>query len=237
MRTTKLIWLAGMVFMLASMTDAMAQRGGGGRGGPRLDPAKAAAAQELQAKEVAKVVGLSGDATGKLVAAYKAARESAAPAGGRGGGGRGGGGRGGFGGSQVVDEEKAKLKTAISEFLSDDEAGEASDALAVAFSRRTGRSWDRMVDVLASFSLGDEKLFSTLTLVRAYAVDSDKAFQDAIANQDFQSIGTATQAARDTLDGALASILSEEQLAKWKEDVPAGGGFGGRRGGGGFRGN
>ena len=67
MRTTKLSWLAGMVFMWASMTDAMAQQqrgagggGRGGRGGPRLDPAKAPSAYKSAGsaggKEVNKAI-------------------------------------------------------------------------------------------------------------------------------------------------------------------------------------
>ena len=237
MRETRLVCFAVALMLVASINNASAQRGGGrgGFGGPPLEAEKAAAAQEAEAKSVAGDLSLSGDDTGKLVAAYQAARKSLDEAMQKARDNAGGG----FGGFQAImelpGEEKTKFKTAIAEFLSGDQAGKAADGLAGGITLQ-GNQVDRMVDAFGAFSLGDDKLFAAVKLVLAYAAEADAARAEAIANQDFQSIRTGTQAAREKLETALGSVLSAEDLTKWKEANPQGGGRGGGRGGG-FRGN
>ncbi len=67
------ICVAALVVFLGVSTDAAAQRG---RGGPQLSAEKLDAAWALQATCVAKELGLSDEAAGKLTTLYKGARKS-----------------------------------------------------------------------------------------------------------------------------------------------------------------
>ncbi len=128
---------------------------------------------------------------------------------------------------ELSEKERAKLKAAIEGFLSEGQVTKALESLGT-FSRQ----WDRFVDTVAGFQLEDGPLYSALGFVTSYVVDSEKARREAMANMDFQSMRGATQELKATLDASLAGILSETQLASWKEATA----FRGRRGGGQGRG-
>ncbi len=205
------VFAVGMLFHLAWSPVADAQ---GQRGGPRLAPEKQEAAWTLHSTCVAKELELSGDNTKKLVTAYIAARKSHGKAmealRGEGGGGGGQGRWQRF--RELSESEGKKLETAFSEFLSKEQTKEATTTLG-----SFDWSGDRYIDTLASYKLGDEKLFSALKHVSGYIVDYSKARADAMAGGDWQSIRTARQELKGKLDTSLASILSEEQLSQWKE--------------------
>lgn len=203
--------------------SVMAQRGGG----QGLSPEKRDAAWGIEAGGVAQQLKLSDEKAAKLTAAYKAARTSQGEAmrelratAER--------GPGMFQEMQALNEaELGKLKKSLAGDLSDDEITGALASLGT-FSTQ----WDRLVDVFASFGLGDDKQGKGLALIAKYVVDSDKARAEAIANMDFQSMRGAMQTLKGELDTAIAATLSEEQLATWKEKT-AQRGRGGRGGGGG----
>lgn len=197
--------IVGLIFMFGNPTAVEAQAG---RGGPQLELEKARAAWTLAAQGVAKELGLNNKATSQLIDAYTAARGSHRKA-------LEGlsGGREGFQASrELTDKERDKLETVLKGFLSDEQAGKALASLG-AFSGE----WDRMLDVLAGFKLGDEPLYKALPLISTYVIDYDQARSKAIANQDWQSMRSARQGLKEKLDAGLAEIFSQEQLATWKE--------------------
>ncbi len=183
-----------------------------GPGASRLADADREAAWTLQAKGVAASLELTMDEAVKLNEVYSASRtsleaavEKLADSGER--------GPGRFEAyRKAADEERAKLKTALAEFLPP-EAAEKATATLGTFSRQ----WDRMAHTLAGFGLDDEKLNMALELVAGYVVESDAAMREAFAQQDWQSVRTKVQESKSSLDTALAEVLSEEQLATWKE--------------------
>lgn len=203
-----------------------------GPGGPQLSPEEREAAWELQAKGVAKDLGLADDATAKLVEAYKAARKShqEALAGLAGGGAPGGGGAlGGGGGAErfqafqkLNEEHRAKLKEALSGVLNEEQAGKALASLGT-----FNRQWDRMVDTLAGYGLDAEKQAKGLSLIAAYVVEADAAMAKARESGDFQAVRTAAQGLKEKLDSGMAEVLSAEQLAEWKTATAFRGGRGG----------
>lgn len=197
--------IVGLIFLLGGATEAAAQF----RRGPQLAPEKAQAAWTLAARGVASELGLSREATSKLVNAYKAARESHQKAMQE----LSGGGPGGFQAYQeLTEKERGKLEAVLKGFLSDEQAAKAMASLGT-----FNREWDRLLDVLAGFKLDDKKLFKALALVSTYVVDYDKARRSAMANQDWESIRTAREKHKGILDSGMAKILSKEQLATWNE--------------------
>ncbi len=197
--------IVGFIFLLGGATEVSAQF----RGGPQLTLEKAQAAWTLAARGVANELSLSKKVTSQLVDAYKAARESYQKAMEEL---RGTGGRGFEGFRELAGKERGKLETALKGFLSDKQAAEAIASLGT-----FNGEWDRMLDVIAGFKLNDKKLFPALALISTYVVDYSKAANTAMANQDWQSIRTARETHKATLDSGLAGILSKEQLATWNE--------------------
>ncbi len=226
--------LVATLWLTAGGQFALAQFGRGG--GPPLEPEKAQAAWALQAKAVAAGLTLEEKAATALAGAYKSARESYQKAMqeviGSGGGPGGGGGPGNFQALQEIRQtESGKLDNALKLFLNDEQRTQALASLGT-FSVE----WDRHVDTLAGFGLEAAKLDEALKHTVAYVVEVDKAMQEAMASFDFQAVRGARQTAKEKLDKALASILSEDQVAKWNEATAprgGGGGFGGGRGPGG----
>ncbi len=96
--------------------------------------------------------------------------------------------------------------------MSDKQAAEAIASLGT-----FNGEWDRMLDVLAGFKLDDDKLFKALTLISTYVVDYNKAVNAAMASQDFQSMRSARETHKATLDSGLAKILSPSQLIAWNQ--------------------
>lgn len=236
MRTGKLarMTLAAGVAVAAGMYTgaAVAQfgggGGGGGRGGPPLDPAKAAAARQLEAEGVAHDVGITGDAVGKLVTAYKASRDSQGKAmedmmatAER--------GPGMFQQMQDInDAERAKLQKDLEGFLKPDQVKSAMASLGT-----YAREWDRFVDVLSGLGLEKDKQFQGLTLIAKFVVDMDVARAQAMAAMDIEGMRAAQQENKAKLDESMKGVLNADQLAKWTEGTARRGGGGGGPGGGG----
>lgn len=224
------VCMVAAALFFSTALDATAQPGG--RGGPPMAPEKLDAALTLEARGVAKELGLSDEVTAKVVDAYKAARKSQQAAmrelfsAGR------GGGMEAFQERLALNEkERGKLEEALKGFLKAEQAGKAVASLGT-----FNRQWDRFTDTLAGFQLGEEKLYPALKLTCQYVVDSDAARSEAMANMDFQSMRSTAQKLKAKLDAGLAEILSEEQLSAWKTATVRrgrpGGGSRGPRGGG-----
>lgn len=229
------LFMAALI--VAGAATALAQRPGG-RG--RMSPEQQATVWEAQARTAAKVAALGDDETTKLVEAYAAARKSHGEAtqGMFGQGGRGGGGGGAMMEVMQLGQTKAsEFAATVKEFLSEDQAAKVLPSLG-SFNFQVARQWDRMVAVVGRMELDEAKHGQALGLVNTFAADAAKASDDAISSGDFQSIRTASQEAKTKLDGKMAGVLSEEQLATWNEATQQrrrggrGGGGGGRRPGG-----
>ncbi len=225
-------WMKGAVALGAALaigwcaSSAQAQfggggGGGGGRGGPRLDPAKVAAAQKLEAEGVAHDLGVTGDAVGKMVAAYQANRDAHRKEmdvlmenGQR-------GPETLFQMQDINDTQRAALKKEL-EGIIGDKAGAATDVLAT-----YAREWDRYVDTYSSLGVSDDKKFKGLSLIAKYNVDATKARMEAMQAMDMEGARAAGEEHKAKLDAALKDVLSAEQLAKWTEGTARRGGGGG----------
>ncbi len=203
------------VLLVLTGSSGLAQFGGD----PQLSPEQQQAAWALEAKSLAREAKLSDEATENLVAAYQTARgshqkalqEAIAS---------GGGGFGHFQGTREVNEAEAgRLQAALAEFLQTEQRTEIMATLGT-----FNREWDVMVDTLAGFELDEEGLYAGLRHVNGYVLGSTKALEEARANFDFESMRTAREEIKSELDTALISVLSEEQLAKWKEATARRGG-------------
>jgi len=196
------------LFLLMSSTNAFAQWRQAG-----LAPEKQAAAQEWEAKTVAKMLKLSKETTDQLVAAYQAARENYGTA------------MEGLRNSQEGDRaarfqkyqqlgetEKKKLENALEKFLTKEQTQKAIASLGT-FSRR----WDQYVDTLAGLELEEEKMYKALDQVTTYVAESSKAMQEDATRSNWSARRTILQEHKATLDAALKSILSEKQIATWTE--------------------
>ncbi len=183
------------------------------QGGPRLAPEKVEAAWKLEAECVARELGLSKKDMERLVGAYKAARETYQKAIRELSEGQGGDRRSRYQASRELQEkERGKLEEALKGILKEKQVAQAIASLGT-----FNRSWDRYVDTLAGFELGEKKLFKALALVNQYVVDTDKAMREAMANEDFESMRETRRELKEKLDTALAAVLSEDQQAKWSE--------------------
>ena len=180
---------------------------------PEFTPEKRAAAQEVEAKCVAKSLNLSEEVTGQLVTAYKAARKSHREAMEKIRESEEGDRASRF--QQYLelnDSDRGKLESALKEFLTEDQVKKAIESLGT-FAWR----WDRYVDTLAGFELDEEKLYQALGLVNTYIVDISKAGSEARKNSDWEAWRTIRREHKEKLDTGLATVLSAEQLAQWTE--------------------
>lgn len=202
--------------------------GGGGRGGPRMDPAAAAAAQKLQAEGVAHDLGITGDAVGKVAAAYQTNRdhqrkemESLMETAQR-------GPEMLFQMQDINDASRAALKKDLEGIVGAEKAGAATDILGT-----YAREWDRYVDVYSSLGVSGDKMYKGLSLIATYNVDSTKARMEAMQAMDMEGARAAGEEHKAKLDTALKDVLNADQLAKWTEGTARRGGRGGPGGPGG----
>lgn len=215
-----------MSVLMFGCLAAVAQQGG--RGAAAMDPAQAAKAWELEAKNVAKSIGLSDEQTTKLVDAYKAARQSYATAA------RAQMSQGERPNMQAMLElnksERAKLAAALEGTLTPEQAEKALASLG-SFNWR----WDSMVLALDGMGLEEAKKEQALTKVADYVAETAKAREAAAGGGDMQAMREKGRELREKLDADLGQILSAEQLAQWKEATAMrrGPGAGGRGAGGG----
>jgi hypothetical protein len=186
---------------------------------PPLDPARRITAQELEARSVAKVLGLDETLTRNLVKAYQTVRESgtvgaaiafvrAEP---------------GQNPLLVLDRfgaapQAANFLKAIEAFLTPEQTLSAMESLG-AFN--VSSCWDTLVDEVAQFNLGRDKQDQALAAVRVY-----------VAPLGARGAPPAT-ALKDRLDAGILPLLSEAQAERWKQDtaIPAPPGPPGPRGG------
>ena len=219
------------------------QRPGGMR--ETLAPEKAKAAQELQATGVAKRLSLKDDQVKAVVKAYTDARESYSKAnekliqelrdkqGDR---------------QQMMQErmkamedltksEREKFEKALGSTLTTDQTSKVMASLGAFV---IAPQWDRMTDTIAGFKLDAAKQQTAQNAIEDFVVAQAKIRppgRDA-SDADREAAQKARQEARDTLDGALKKVLSDDQVKKFEETLPRGGRGGpgggpGRRGGGG----
>lgn len=201
--------------------SAFAQRGRG----PAFAQDRLETAWTLEAQGVAHDLGLSEEATSKLVDAYKDVRASHQKAleelmatAER--------GPGMFQQMRDVNaSERAELKERVASFLDQEQTDEVIKSLGT-----FNRQWDRLVDALASLGLAEDKQYEGLTLIAEYAVESTAAQEEAMAAMDFQSMRSTMQTMKEELDASMEDILTAVQLSQWKEATAR---RGGRRGPGG----
>lgn len=223
MKGLRVICGLALVFLLAVPMDADAQRG---RGGPRLEVEDAQAAWDLQAKSVAKDIGLGKKQANKLSEAYAAARknhqaamqelrESS------------GGGRGNFQAHrELSDEERGKLENALKGVAKDGQIEKVLASLGT-FDRR----WDRLTHTLAGFELESGTLQKAMSLTIAYVSGSYAARQEALESGDREGMREIFREHQSELNDGMAKVLSEEDYTKWTEATQRRG-RGGRPGGG-----
>jgi len=213
-----LIILTTALFVFFLLAPAHAQAPARGM---RMSPANTQAAWAIEAKYVANKLELSEEYTGKLVKAYTDARNGYIEAmnakreeiRGQGGNRRSMGRafRAAF--EEVRKAEREKLSTALSEFLTEEQTKKALSQLGTFSS-----SLDRMVHTLAGFKVGEEKQAKALDLVFAYSAQQTKLWtQGPGEQQDFGAIREKMADMKVKLDTKLADILSNEQMAVWKE--------------------
>ncbi len=210
------------LILAVSANDASAQDRRGG--GPRLSPEDAKAAWKVQAMSVSKDLDLSKEKRGVLTEAYVAARESHQKGLEELSSGEDGGRRNYEAYRDVAEKERAKLKTAIKDALTEEQIDKAMPLLG-SFNRR----WDTFVHALAAFELDRKAKGSALKLINVYVVGYNKAMSEAIASRSFDSVRDSLTKLKETLDTGMAKVLSEDQLAKWKEATAYRGRSGGRR--------
>lgn len=215
-------WVA-VVALCAVAGTAMAQ----GRGGPRMSPDDAQKVWELEAKTVVNSLDLAEDAQAKVVEAFKTARKEQNAAMREAFSGGGGDPMARFQTMRDVGEKHvANLRTALTETIGEDDGAKAAEKLA-AFDRQS----DAMALVLTTLGLEETKLADGMGLVGTYAAGLGKAREEAFASMSMDSMRTARRDLKTALDDGMAKVLSEDQLATWKEKTQFRGRRGGRGGG------
>jgi len=170
---------------------------------------------EMEAKTVARQLKLNDEKTAKLVDAYKAARASHRKAlEAKLGEGARPDSENYAAMREVVAAERTKLETALKGFLSPEETQKAMATLG-SFSRR----WDQMTAVLSGMKLDPKVEAQAMDTVAAYVAESTAGMTAQPAPADREAFRQKSQEARDKVDAEMAKILSQEQLAKWKEST------------------
>lgn len=211
---------------------------GGGQQRQALAPEKAKAAQELEAKGVAKRLNLNDDQTKALVKAYTDARASFTEANTK------------FMEEQrkamedgadrsemaqkrqdMMKKEREKFTKAVTTAISGDVATKVGNSLG-----SFNGQWDRFVDTIAGFNLEAAKQQDALNAVEDFVVAQTKARESAGDGTDRESQMAAMRETRTKLTDALKKVLSEEQMGKIQPMLGGGGRQGGGPGGGGGEG-
>ena len=203
--------LALLLTLSLFSTSAFSQPPAGAPPAP-LSPEETAKIWALQAADVAKSIGLTPELSTKLTDAYKAARESysAAMDALRG---QGQEARRDFGKMRELGvAEKGKFGEVLKGFLDADQTAKVLATLG-SFNRR----WDSMVSTLMGMGLDEASMSKAMGLVTGYVAESDKIMQGVTEGGDFQAVREKAQALREKLDTDMATVLSAEQMTKWKE--------------------
>jgi chemotaxis protein histidine kinase CheA len=198
-----------------------------GRGVGQLSPEKARAAWELQAEGVANRLKLTPEQTSALVKAYtdtrtsmqqkqeelRRARQE-------------GDGMDPAAANEQMrkaeTEAKAKFSKALQDAkISDENAAKINASLGSI--GLTGRGWDLMVDTLAGFNLEANKRQQALNAVEEFVVEMSKiteSLRDGGGN--IQEARGKMDETRNKLNGALKSVLTEEQMQEFESVVGRG---------------
>jgi Spy/CpxP family protein refolding chaperone len=199
--------VAAIAAVLALAPVALAQPGPGGDRDRDWKPV-----WTLQAQGVAADLKLDDAQTQKLTDAYVAGRTSYQDAANQG---RDGDRRTRFEAMlKVANAERAKLRTALAEFLSAEQVDQVMKPLG-----SFNRQYDRLTAVLADFKLDAEKQQQALVLINAYAADAGSLRENTSSTPDWQGMRAKMEASKATLDAAMVDVLSESQLATWKEET------------------
>ena len=229
MISTKFKSAAPMVatFIVAAVCAVGPTYGQRGPGGGRwaLDPEKQDAVWTLQSKSVAKDLALEGEAADKLLAAYKGARQRISET-----------VQSTFSDSEgdwrarfekmneIRKAEREKFGEEIKVFLNEEQATKALETLG-AF----GRFWDTMTNSLSEIVTEEETLLKgTLMIGSHLAKMENQASGGGQGEESREARRERFQKSREELNEALSKILTEDQLAKWKEATDFG--RGGRQG-------
>jgi len=126
---------------------------------------------------------------------------------------------------ELAEKARADLKKALTEAVGAEKTEKIMGIL-MPFSMSSFRL-DRMVGDLIDFKLPREKARKAILAVLESNRDLAKAFNAARESGSFEGIREKMQALTESLNKELAEILSEEQMATWKEKHAQP--FGGRR--------
>ena len=213
-----LVFVASISVAFVATLPASAQQG---RGGPQLPPEEAVKAWAVQVNVLSKDLGLTEDESDKVKKVYQGSREELQKAI------QEAIGEGGVGPDrfaevrEITDQQRKKLLGQLKGILGEDKGNKATGTLGT-----FNRQWDVFTAALTGLGLSEDTLQTAMGHVGKYVVAMEEARRTAIENSDFQSIRTARQELKAKLDESLAGVLTEEQLAKWKEATA----FRGRRG-------
>jgi hypothetical protein len=205
----------------------------------QLSPEKAKAAWEVEAKGVAKRLGLNDAQTTALVKAYtdsrtsqneafdKARKEAQDKAGDENADRRTMGREALAKLDEINTAEKAKLEKALTAGgLSSDQASKAVTSLGT-----YNRQWDNMADTVSGFGLEAGKQQDALNAIEEYVVSASKARSAMSGGGDRESAMTQMRDAREKLTTSMKKVLSDDQFQKFEATMgPGGRGPGGQGG-------
>jgi peroxiredoxin len=215
MRTAKLTAIMSLCVLVLVAPAWAQQEGRGGRPqrAPRMQQlplAQAETAWTWQARSVARDLKLDEDVTGRLVDVYVAARKTlrkkladlreANEGGER--------GRRWRIDPELIEAQREALQSQVSKILPEAQADRAMPVLG-AFRGQ----WDRMVDAVAGMRLGEAKTYAALAPILQY----EYRIIDIRTMDDRQAMRGAITEAREGLLADLGKVLSEEQLASFRD--------------------
>lgn len=116
---------------------------------------------------------------------------------------------------ELAEKAQADLKAALAKAVGEEKAGKALAAMGP-FGMR-GFGLDRMVNELLGFKLPKEKLSKAVAAVMKYNVELNKVFTAARDSGDREGMREKMQGLSEALNKELSGLLSEEQMATWKE--------------------
>ena len=209
------ICITGVGLLLASPALAVEER----RQRPEpMDPEKLAKVWKAEAMCVAKATEVDKEKIAKVAEAYVSARKayaekvSALPR-----------TREAFTQRQeLATKAGTDLKAALAKIAGEEKAGKMVDALNPF--AMFGSRLDRMIGGLMDFELPKEKFEKAVAGVLEYNSGLGKMMAEARESGSFEGMREKGQKLTDSLNETLAKILSDEQMAKWKETY--GRGFG-----------
>jgi hypothetical protein len=116
---------------------------------------------------------------------------------------------------ELAEKAQGELKEALVKAAGAEKAEKMVGMLA---QTGMGRSRvDRMVNGLLGFKLAEDKLKKAMVVVMEYNGALGKAMAEARESGSFEGVREKMQALTDGLNKKMAGILTEEQLATWKE--------------------